>query len=423
MKIIGKWCLLLVSICCLFACSDSIGDDVKESSSCEKVKIAIILPKGQGGNDWDNVLDWVKENIRKASGKVEPDFEFYDENSVDLEAVADDLANRDDISAVVGCYQSEHTKIVASKCAKQYKPMFTFSTSEELQRAFGQRGFLWCLAESDVTQSELLLTKAERYGVSRVALLASEGIYGQTFKDWFSFQAVELGLEPTGTEMFSSVNLEEKFCAIIKDNPEIIICAPSSVKEACRIATLVNQYHFTGRLLFSDTAYSQEMIEILGDHANGIEGIAGVSDPTTGFDVSYLVKFDKKPSVGESSVYDAVMVTCYAYRYAAIHNINIDEAIAKLLNSKADVKGMWTESDMQDVFAAIEQGQTPAFSGASGILDFSTEHYTTILYSSYVHWMIYEGEFYSFRIRQPFGEQCFLCCGRLGVEQTIRTAI
>lgn len=393
MKIIGKWCLLLVSICCLFACSDSIGDDVKESSSCEKVKIAIILPKGQGGNDWDNVLDWVKENIRKASGKVEPDFEFYDENSVDLEAVADDLANRDDISAVVGCYQSEHTKIVASKCAKQYKPMFTFSTSEELQRAFGQRGFLWCLAESDVTQSELLLTKAERYGVSRVALLASEGIYGQTFKDWFSFQAVELGLEPTGTEMFSSVNLEEKFCAIIKDNPEIIICAPSSVKEACRIATLVNQYHFTGRLLFSDTAYSQEMIEILGDHANGIEGIAGVSDPTTGFDVSYLVKFDKKPSVGESSVYDAVMVTCYAYRYAAIHNINIDEAIAKLLNSKADVKGMWTESDMQDVFAAIEQGQTPAFSGASGILDFSTEHYTTILYSSYVHWMIYEGSF------------------------------
>ena len=71
-----------------------------------------------------------------------------------------------------------------------------FSTGEELQRTFGQRGFLWCLAKSDITQSELLLAKAERYQAKRVSLLASHGIYGQTFQDRFAFQAVELGLEP-----------------------------------------------------------------------------------------------------------------------------------------------------------------------------------------------------------------------------------
>lgn len=64
---------------------------------------------------------------------------------------------------MIGCYHSANTKIVASKCAKTVKPMFIFSISEELQRAFGKAGFLWCLAESDITQSELLLAKAERY--------------------------------------------------------------------------------------------------------------------------------------------------------------------------------------------------------------------------------------------------------------------
>lgn len=391
MKKICKCCLLLVSICCLFACSDSAEDEATTNSSYEKVKIAIILPKGPEGNGWDNVLGWVANNIRKANNMVEPDFEFYDENSIELESVAEELANREDIVAIVGCYNSEHTMVVARKCARKYKPMFTFSTSEELQRAFGQRGFLWCLSESDITQSELLLAKAARYQVKRVALLASDGIYGQTFQDWFSFQAVEFGLDPIGTTTFSKDNLDEKFSTIIKDNPELIICAPSSAKEACQIVSLSYEYNYMGRLLFSSTAYSQELIQTLGERSNGIEGIAGVSDPTTGFDISYLVKFDTKPYLGESAVYDAVMVTCYAYRYAAIHNIGINEAIAKLLNSKSDGKGMWTESAMQDIFTAIEQGNTPAFSGASGNLDFSTEHYTTVLYSSYVHWMIYEG--------------------------------
>ena len=392
MRKIGKLYLLLIALSTLFACDNSDDDGMVEDSSYEKVKIAIVLPEGQDGKGWDNVLGWVKENIRKASGIVEPDFEFYDEDSADLEALAEELSGREDIVAVVGCYHSEHTKIVASKCARRYKPMFTFSTSEELQRAFGQRGFLWCLSESDITQSELLLAKAARYQVKRVALLASEGIYGQTFQDWFSFQAVELGLDPIGTASYSEADLDEKFKAIIQDNPEVLICVPASSKEACKMVTLSDECNFMGRLLFSDTAYSPDIIQMLGDRSNGIEGIAGVSDPTTGFDISYLVKFDTNPSAGESAVYDAVMVTCYAYRYAAIHGVDMNEAIADLLNSKSEGKGMWTESAMQDVFSQIEQGQTPAFSGASGNLDFSTEHYTTVLYSSYVHWMFYEGK-------------------------------
>ena len=81
--------------------------------------------------------------------------------------------------------------------------MFTFSTGEELQRTFGQRGFLWCLAKSDITQSELLLAKAERYQAKRVSLLASHGIYGQT--------------EPVDVAGYRPEELPDKFRFVAKE--------------------------------------------------------------------------------------------------------------------------------------------------------------------------------------------------------------
>lgn len=217
MKKISKWCVLFIGLLLLNACSDDKEHDVLQETEREKVKLAVILPQDPDGTDWNCVLEWVKLNIRQANGRIEPEYEFYDENTIDLETVAGELASRKDLAAVIGCYHSANTKIVASQCARTYKPMFTFSTSEELQRAFGQRGFLWCLAESDITQSELLLAKAERYQAKRVSLLASHDIYGQTFQDWFAFQAVELGLEPVDVAGYRPEELPEKFRFVAKE--------------------------------------------------------------------------------------------------------------------------------------------------------------------------------------------------------------
>lgn len=386
----AKWWLCL--LCVLLSASCTEEEPETTGSRREPVKLAVILPKGSGGTDWTRLLDWVAGNIRQANDSIEPVYEFYDENAVDIEKVATDLAGRKDIFAVIGCYHSANTQIVAGRCARTYKPMFTFSASEELQRAYGQRGFLWCLAESDITQSELLLAKAERYGAKTVSLLASDDIYGQTFEDWFAFQAVELGMEPADVLVYEPEELADKFRTVAKEGVDCLICAPSSVEEAARIVDLHKTSEFKGRLLFSDVAYSSALFGMLGTRSNGIEGIAGVSDPSTGFDIAYEVRFGHSPELGESSVYDAVMVACYAYRYAQFHDMEANAALSALLGQKAEEKGMWTPSAMSRVFRSIEQGATPAFSGASGNLDFSPDNYTNILYSTYVHWMAYEGK-------------------------------
>ena len=55
------------------------------------------------------------------------------------------------------------------------------------------------MTETDITQCEVLLSKVINYEGKSVALLVKENDnYGQTFIDWFAFQARELGLEKHG---------------------------------------------------------------------------------------------------------------------------------------------------------------------------------------------------------------------------------
>lgn len=129
--------LVLLSVACT---DDSNVSDVSKIERT-KVKIAVILPLDKGGIGWNRILEWVRQNIKEANTVIEPEYEIYDENGIDLDAVATDLAGRKDIIAVIGCYSSANTELLARKCARTYKPVFTFSTSNELPRAFGQRNF------------------------------------------------------------------------------------------------------------------------------------------------------------------------------------------------------------------------------------------------------------------------------------------
>lgn len=387
------WIWLLMTIACMACREQTELPPTEEHEGLERVKIAVILPFEEQGTDWSCVLDWAKENIAQASGTIVPEYEIYDESAINIEEVATELAKRKDVVAVIGCYHSANTQTLAYKCARTYKPVFTFSTSEELQRAFGQRGFLWSLVESDITQSELLLIKAERYGAKRVSLIAKNDIYGKTFKDWFAFQAAELGMEAVGVWEYGDKSLKEQFMAAVQEEADYMVCVPSSVDDACEMVKLYRSSGFMGRLLFSDVAHSEEFVTALGPMATNMEGISIVADPASGFSISYEVKYGERPQPGEAHIYDAVLIACYAHRYATLHNMDINDAISSLLSQKSDVKGMWTSDAVADVYASIERGETPAFSGASGNLDFVADKYTSIQYSTFAHWMVYGEEF------------------------------
>ena len=189
----------LLCICTLLSCEEpSMTED---TTGLKEVRIAVVLPEKDRTPIWNNALEWAAENIRKADIGVKVVYEWIDEVSSDITEVGLSLSKREDIKSIIGCNVSANTQKLAFALARKkenIKPLFTFSTSQELPRIFGHRGFLWGLCETDISQSEIILSclSNENPGLKKVALLASDDIYGQTFVDWFAFQAVELNLEP-----------------------------------------------------------------------------------------------------------------------------------------------------------------------------------------------------------------------------------
>lgn len=401
-KLINSMVIVLLCMGTLLSCEKDVV--VEGITASKEVRIAVVLPEKDREPIWNNALEWAAENIRKANIGVKVVYEWVDEPTADLTEVGLALSEREDIQSVIGCNVSDNTQKLAFALARKkenIKPLFTFSTSQELPRIFGHRGFLWGLCETDISQSEIMLSciSNENPGLKKVALLAADDIYGQTFVDWFAFQAVELNLEPVCIETYKQAGeLEACLERILDSGADAIVCAPLTADDVVPVQSYIDNFMYNsedGRgitLMFTDKAYNKSILG--GEYPmDYISGLAPASHPNSGFGVSYDALFDRVPYAGEAEVYDAVLITTLASIWAEQHNEkDLNKAIAALLNGKAVSQGGWTAGMMANYYHAIMAGETPAISGATGTLDFNSEYYTTIRSTSYARWITYKGK-------------------------------
>lgn len=400
-NLINSILVALLSMSMLLSCEKSPMED---TTGLKEVKIAVVLPEKDREPIWNNALEWAAENIRKADIGVKVVYEWVDEESADLTKIGATLSEREDIRSIIGCNVSANTQTLAFALARKkqnIKPLFTFSTSQELPRIFGHRGFLWGLCETDISQSEIILSclSNEHPGLKKVALLASDDIYGQTFVDWFAFQAVELNLEPVCIETYKkSSELEGCLERIIDSGAEAVVCVPSAAEDAVPVQNYIDDFIYNSEswryiaLMFADKAYNKSILS--GEHpVDFISGLAPASHPGSGFDVSYDALYGRVPYAGEAQVYDAVLITVLASIWAEKNDEeDLNKAIAALLNGTATTQGGWTAGMIANYHRQILAGETPAISGATGTLDFNSEYYTTIRSTSYAHWITYNGK-------------------------------
>ena len=393
--------VLLLCVSTLLSCEKTPMED---TAGLKEVRIAVVLPEKDRETIWNNALELAAENIREAYIGVKVVYEWYDEESVNLTEVGVSLSNREEIKGVIGCSVSANTKKLALALAKKktnIKPLFTFSTSQELPRVFGHRGFLWGLCETDVSQSEIILSciSNEHPEFKKVALLAADDMYGQTFVDWFAFQAVELNLEPVSIETYSkSSELESCLERILDSGADAIVCAPVTADDVIPVQDYIDRFMYEsedGRgiaLMFTDRAYNKTILE--GEYpVDYISGLAPASHPNSGFSVSYDAIYDRVPFAGEAEAYDAVLISTLASIWAEKNEEeDLNKAVSALLNGKADSQGGWTAGMISNYYHAIMAGETPAISGATGTLDFDSQYYTTIRSTSYARWITYNGK-------------------------------
>ena len=393
--------LIVVLLCTGMLLSCEQSPVTEDATDLKEVRIAVVLPAKDRASLWNNALKWAAENIRKADIGVKVVYEWVDEESANLTEVGLSLSAREDIRSIIGCNVSANTQQLAFALARKkerIKPLFTFSTSQELPRIFGHRGFLWGLCETDISQSEIILSclSNEYEHIKKVALLAADDIYGQTFVDWFAFQAVELGMEPVCIATYKNAGeLESRLNEVTQSGAEGLVCVPASAEDVVPVYNYILNWNMTNKwitLMFADKAYNKAILNT-PEPVDYISGLAPSSHPSSGFSVSYEALYGRLPFAGEAEVYDAVLITALATIWAEKHNEeDLNKAIAALLNGEAVSQGGWTAGMIANYYQEIMAGKTPAVSGATGTLDFDSENHTTIRSTSYAYWISYKGK-------------------------------
>lgn len=399
-----KWMVCLCLVAGTWSCSDDDSLPGADHREWTEKTVAVVLPMGKGLDaHWQRTLGMFATNFERAfknqDSGIKLNFEYYDESVADIPELAEELAYRDDVYAVIGGLYSSNAATLAAQLTIVGKTYFTLATAEQLVRGYASTGYLWAMTETDITQCEVLLSKVVNYGGKSVALLAkADDGYGQTFIDWFSFQAKELGLDNKGMFTYNGSTLEDMTRRAVQSGAEYVICVPSEIEE---IEPMLQAYNIqpregatAPRLLFSDTAYGADVLTTYGEAAEGMEGVAFGADPESGFDVSYKTFFDATPTLGEAQVYDAAMLIGYAAWYRQLHpEVSLQKALRAIVSGEGMNMGSWTGEDMGLVVDALARDDSPYVRGASGHLKFDSKVYTNVLATTYHNFKVYNGKY------------------------------
>lgn len=388
----------------LWSCSDDESSMSYADKQWTEKTVAVVLPMEKGlAAHWERTLGMFATNFERAFKNHETGirlkFEYYDEANADMQELARSLAFNDEVYAVIGGLYSSNAAILAAELTLVGKTFFTLATTEQLVRAYASTGYLWAMTETDITQCEVLLSKVINYGGKSVALLAKDNDnYGQTFIDWFAFQARELGLKNMGSYAYTPDNIADVSCQAMQSGAEYVICIPSEIEEMGPMLEAHKTQSLNGqsvpRMLFSDTAYGADVLKIHGDAAEGIEGVAFGADPESGFDVSYRTFFNATPTLGESQLHDAAMLIGYAAWHQQFNpELSLQKSLRAVVSGEDLNMGSWTGEDMGLVVDALAAGKSPYVRGASGHLRFDAKVFTNVLATTYYNFKVYNGQY------------------------------
>ena len=457
----GRWkmwlCVVgLFMIQCLVFTSCKTEDDnivYQDSRRWVEKTVAVVAPL----NDpimkarLERTAEWMLSSLHNAQLHdtlcIDLKLEWFDEYGNNMKSLGEQLANRDDLLAVIGPFDSDNVGQLAPYCQQTKKPLILpTATSETVIRRFaitstgsGQQPFLWSLTETDVSLSEVLMSLYANYlgirgGTIRDSevysgLFAPADTYGQTFVEWAPFQATEVGIGFATCEQYTST---DDLCGRVRNYLDYMrdqgvlamevahFVVAQNVEQIYQLARMRSEWWGADpddpsndnpgrndiRLMWAPVYYAcsnltDEGIQALGDRGvaltNGYQGFSPYADPMTGFEMSYESRFGTKPTFAECKFYDALLLAAFASSYMEHHtNVdNLNDAIIDICTTDHMLSGhAWSEAGMELYLSALEQGELLGFKGASGPVQFDSQCYTAALNTTYVNWIIKSGHLY-----------------------------
>ena len=392
----GRWMMWLCEAIFMMTCSLFSGcqteDDVivyRDSRRWVEKTVAVVAPL----NDpimkarLERTAGWMLKSLEEAQLHdtlcINLKLEWYDEYGNDLKALGERLANRDDVMAVIGPFDSDNVAQLAPYCQQTHKPLILpTATSETVIRRFaitstgdGQQPFLWSLTETDVSLSEVMqirhaatIQMDEDYAkyADYAGLFTPNTTYGQTFYEWAPFQATELGIGFRWNVRYTdSEMLYEKLRAFYDDiddvrwynevMPAFVVIESleqvaqigriryqwwnvdiddlittlvekngsnlSQIKETLNVfQKLVSAWSPIYYVLANLTDEGIAALDLTGQLiCDQYEGFSPYADPMTGFEMSYEGRYGTKPTFAECKFYDALLLAAFAANYLEHH--------------------------------------------------------------------------------------------------------
>ena len=420
--------LLAVMVAVLCGCSDDDkSTPVTAPAVVTTLNVDVVLP-ADIRKQWQSSIDWALDNISKAQQQqhhqVKLNLRYHDENTVDIDALGYQLthpeAGADTCHAIIGPYHSAHANDILRYAGRTRLPVIMPTcTSSELQRINARNTYAWFLAESDITQCEMMLTGVAKMGDADVALVYSNDTYGMSFRDWLGYFATERQLHVAGdgiTSYSSGTDLTAFLDGAADDcrHQTLVVCvALSNVADYKAVSKQVQQwkmaYQKSGKqlrveLILSDTALDEQVIQ--DSELKFGYGVSPTASLSYGFPQSYEARFGQKIMGGEARVYDALTLLALgaAQQYVkgndckvAGHQVTYSEKpydptltdhMRTLVASTEGVVCGWEVDGLARAFSEIAAGRNFDLTGASSSLFFDEESYTKVLGTDYVFWCV-----------------------------------
>ena len=361
------------------------------------VRIGVLLPI-TGGVDIKEPLEWAKDTVNQQGGigGRQVELVYMDTGTGNTTQMAEELLTDDSIQIVIGPRTSDEVYALAPEFIKKKKLLISPSaTAGSITLAFGNQGYFWRTTQSDAAQVHVIMNIITQKGAHRVALLAANTTYGETFYDWSGFFAIEDGLDLVSIQQFdpASSTLNTDVANALKSDPEYIIAACDNPSDAATIKRAIDRSGKPAKLFLTDATTSPALISSLGSAAEGIEGTSPTADPSSGFSDSYEVKTGHAPNDFAATTYDTLLLAAYtSARQDAVPSESIAASIRNVVSGNGTSSG-WDAQAVHGNLLAIESGQTPRISGASGPLVFDKEVGVDPLTTYYSHWVIRDGDF------------------------------
>jgi ABC-type branched-subunit amino acid transport system substrate-binding protein len=369
-----------------------------DAGSVHTARIGVLLPlTGDRPLDWERILDWeaskVNEDLRDTSFRIQ--LVYKDTFGVDVADLAKELIADRSLDIALGPMTSREAMRIAPQFARAKKLLISpCATSDDLFRAFaGQRCFART-CQSDVAQTSTILSILKSRGTKRLSLIYENTTYGRTFLTWMGFFVREMGIDLVSTASFApgQADMLPVVQHAVTGGPDQVVLAAFPT-DAANIVGVMDDLKVKAGVFSTDAAMQPSLVKMLGEKAEGFEGVTPSADPASGFAAQYKKAFGRAPEAWSAETYDALaMAACVAARHRfAGGKSTIYDAFTDVATGKGKTGGCSLAGIAQEI-KVILKGSLPLISGATGPLVYDRQYGVDTLDSYYAQWRIAGGE-------------------------------